>query len=179
LFLTTKERHKFKKVIDSLPVPQRLFCRLLYYTGCKPGEATTFFPNQVCAESRTILLGNTGENLSERSVPVPPALIMELSVHFQTPSNIDRPLWAMSRAKGWRIINATMNQAGISGRHATSTGLRHSFAISCLEIWPRVSFSQIQRWLGHRSLDLTLSYLKAFVLTDEIDPNLEDLWNHF
>jgi site-specific recombinase XerD len=180
LFLTTQERRQFRKAMDSLSVPQRLFCRLLYYTGCKVGEATTFFPHQVRNGDGTILLGNTGEKLSERSIPVPPALIMEFSIHFSTSKMmVNRPLWSMSRSKGWRIVNEAMNQAGIFGKHATPTGLRHSFAISCLEMWPKISFSQIQGWLGHRSLDLTLSYFKAFALADEIDGNLEDLWSYF
>jgi len=180
LFLTTQERRQFRTTINKLPVQQRLFCRILYYTGCKIGEATTFLPNQLCAEDGTILLGNKGEHLSERLVPVPPALMMEFSIHFPTSKMMaNRPLWSISRSKGWRIVNEAMDQAGISGKHATPTGLRHSFAISCLEMWPKISLSQIQRWLGHRSLDLTLSYYKAFASADEVDANLEDLWSHF
>ena len=82
----------------------------------------------------------------------------------------------MSRTKGGRFINAAMTEAGIIGKHATPTGLRHSFAISCLELWPRIPFKQIQKWMDHKNIDLTLSHFNAF--TNEIE-NMEMLWDHF
>jgi integrase len=179
LFLTTEERHQFRNIIDSLDSQQRLFCRLLYYTGCKVSEATKFFPDQIHDQNGHILLGGSGENLAERFVPVPPALIMELSIHYPLHRRTsNRPLWSMSRTKGWRIVSGAMGQAGIHGKQATPTGLRHSFAISCLEIWPKIPFDQIQKWLGHRSLDLTLSYFKAFTQSGKFE-GMEPLWSHF
>ena len=179
LFLTTEERHQFRYTIDTLDIPQRLFCRFLYYTGCKVSEATNLFPNQICESKSNILLGSSGEKLVERLIPVPPALIMELSIHYPLQRRTaNQPLWSMSRSKGWRIVTKAMTQAGIHGKHATPTGLRHSFAISCLEVWPKISFEQIQQWLGHRNIDLTLSYCKAFNQGGETK-NMDDLWSYF
>lgn len=178
LFLTTEERHKFRCAVGTLDTPQRLFCRLLYYTGCKISEAINLHPYQINGANQTILLEKAGDRLTTRHVPVPPALIMELSVYFPPHEiNVNRPLWSMSRSTGWRIVNEAMGLAGIHGRHATSQGLRHSFAISCLELWPKISLSQIQQWLGHSSVELTLSYYKAFDQNVEND-NLEFLWSY-
>lgn len=179
LFLTTKERHLFRQTIGTLDTPQRHFCRLLYYSGCKLSEATTLFPHQICESKQSILLGSSGRNLAERMVPVPPALVMELSIHFPPHTrSANKPLWSMSRSKGWRIVTRAMSQAGIHGKYANPKGLRHSFAISCLELWPKISLKQVQRWLGHRSIDLTLSYYKAFDHNVEIE-HMEELWNCF
>jgi integrase len=177
LFLTTEERHRFRSATSTLDIIERAFCRFMYYTGCKLGEGLDIYPNQIIARDGFFLIKN-GEMLLERSIPVPPALQLELSIYFnlQTRSGT-RPLWTMSRTKGWRIICKVMKKSGIKGKHATPTGLRHSFAISCLEVCPQIPLSQIQKWLGHKSLDLTLSYFKAFRHDEEIK-NLDHLWEH-
>jgi len=178
LFLTTEERHQFRDTMHSLDTLQRVFCRLMYYTGCKLHEAVEFYPNQVKARDGYVLLGTKGKNLLERFVPIPPAFNMELSIYLrpQTRSG-SRPLWTMSRTTGWRLINDAMNKSGIRGKQATPTGLRHSFAISCFEVSPRIPLDHIRKWMGHRKPDLTASYLKAFQ-QDEIE-SLRRLWNHF
>jgi integrase len=108
-------------------------------------EGIKFHFEQIHSANGTILFSNEGQRLLVRHVPVPPALIIELSISFQ--SNRTSSHWPqkpISRAKGWRIINAAMKFAGITGKRATSTGLRHSFAISCFEIWPQISLHQVQ-----------------------------------
>ncbi len=68
-----------------------------------------------------------------------------------------------------------MKKAGITGRQATPIGLRHSFAISCLELWPQISIQQIQKWMGHKNINSTISYFKAFKPIMKIE-NMDVLW---
>ncbi|SHN91343.1 hypothetical protein BHECKSOX_1653 [Bathymodiolus heckerae thiotrophic gill symbiont] len=178
LFLTTDERHKFRETIHTLSTQQRLFCRLLYYTGCKINEAVAFLPEHINEQKSSILLGYKGKMLSERYVPIPPAFSIELAIYLK-PRNgfMQDPQLSFSRTKGWRLIKDVMNKSGIHGKQATPTGLRHSFAISCLEVTPPIPIERIQKWMGHKSSDLTVSYLEAF--QQDEDKSLELLWKHF
>ncbi|WP_293268959.1 site-specific integrase [Neptunomonas sp.] len=162
LFLTTEERHRFRNAVASLDTIERCFCRTLYYTGCKISEALVIYPNQVNIRQGTIRLGGNQKKLRERLVPIPQIFSIELQVYLLANITAEhRPLWSFSRITGYRYIKKVMRKAGIEGGYATPNGLRHSFAISCLEVNPRVPIKFIQQLLGHKSIDLTLSYLKA------------------
>jgi len=98
--------------------------------------------------------------------------------YFQSQLQADyRALWEISRASGWRWLKEAMNKSGIHGKHATPTGLRHSFAISCLEVYTRIPLNYIKNWMGHRDVFLTASYLTTFQ-QEEADC-LKYLWDHF
>ncbi len=108
LFLTTKERHRFKKVVDTMDTKPRIFCRMLYYTGCKVSEATIVFPDQLYVKNGHILLGVRVGNLSKRFIPLPSVFSIEISTYFPRQENLsNQPVWLMSRSTGWRIIKKT------------------------------------------------------------------------
>lgn len=178
LFLTTEERYKFRDAVASLDIIERCFCRMLYYTGCKVSEALIMFPHQIDIREGTVRLGRNTKHLRDRLAPIPQVFNIELQVYLRTNITAEhRPLWEFSRPTGYRHIKKAMKKAGIEGPHATPMALRHSFAVSCLEINPRVSIRFLQSLLGHKSIDVTMSYLKA-VRSDDYDSCMKKVWEH-
>ncbi len=55
------------------------------------------------------------------------------------------------RKKSWK--------ANIEGVHACPKGLRHSFAIHCLE--KGIPLNLVSKWMGHSSLEVTAIYANA------------------
>lgn len=177
LFLTTDERHKFRQTLLTLNTKQRLFCRLMYYTGCKIAEAIVFLPEHIDRQNNCILLGKNGKYLLERHVPVPAAFTIELVTYLiQKNEPNTSTLLSISRAQGWRLIKDAMSKSGIEGKHATPTGLRHSFAISCLEMNPPIPIEHIQKWMGYSQANMVSSYLSAF--KQDEDESIKKLWEY-
>ena len=52
-----------------------------------------------------------------------------------------------------------MKEAEIYGTKATPKGIRHGFAIYCLE--EQIPINLISKWMGHSSLEVTETYKKA------------------
>ena len=178
LFLTTGERHQFREATGSLQTMEGIFCRFLYYTGCKLSEASEVYPDQINYQNGQVRFHGNGERLKARTVPVPPLFCIEISTYLRGElQNTSNPLWSISRATGWRLIKKVMKNAGITGQQATPTGLRHSFAISCLEMSPPIPLHVLQGWIGHRRLELTASYLNAFKYNET--EYLKQLWNYY
>ena len=65
----------------------------------------------------------------------------------------------MSRATASRRVDGVMQVAKISGIQACPKGLRHAFAIACLEM--QIPLNLISKWLGHSSVITTAIYANA------------------
>ena len=52
-----------------------------------------------------------------------------------------------------------MKKANVEGVQATPKGLRHGFAIHCLE--KQVPLNILSKWMGHSSLEVTAIYANA------------------
>jgi integrase len=50
-----------------------------------------------------------------------------------------------------------MDKAGIIGAQACPKGLRHGFALRCIE--NNIPITMIRTWMGHASLETTAVYL--------------------
>ncbi len=178
LFLTTDERHVLKKLLYGLSPEIRIYFRLLYYTGCKASEALLFSPNQIVRNKSEVILGISGKKLQKRIVPIPQALHFEMITHIGTRSlSSVKPILDKSRTQAYRFGKEIFNKANIIGPQATCTGLRHSFAISCLEMSPPVPLSQIQKWMGISDIRYASSYFEAFRY-DEYQ-NINRVWEYF
>ncbi len=68
-------------------------------------------------------------------------------------------IWTWTRNTGYLKVMAVMNKAGISGIHACPKGLRHSFAIHCLE--KNIPLNLVSKCMGHSSLEITAIYANA------------------
>jgi integrase/recombinase XerD len=106
----------------------RLFCRLLYYSGCRLSEGLALTPRLLDTEAlRVVFRTLKRRRLVYRAVPIPATLMRDLLALARASAPDDR-LFPWSRQTGWRHIKALMQIAGITGPQATPKGLRHQFA---------------------------------------------------
>jgi integrase/recombinase XerD len=150
------------------PRAVRTLCGVLAFTGCRISEALALTIERVDLNAGTIVL----ESLKKRrrgvfrAVPVPPALLDTLDdVHgvHEAQSRPDRGagvrLWTWGRTTAWRRVCEVMDDAGLSGLHATPKGLRHGVGV--LAVQNGIALNLVQRWLGHAQLSTTAIYADA------------------
>ena len=115
--------------------------------------------------------------IQEWTVPVPELFLIEIHHYFKAQLTVEQtPLWSVSRHLVWRIVKHAMKMANINGVQATPTGMRHSFAIACLETKPPIPLHILQGWLGHRNYELTCSYLPAITIDEDEQTYAKRLW---
>lgn len=144
---------------------QRAFCLTLFYTGCRISEALNLTWKSVDLGEETLVLRTLKQRRDDRyrAVPVPPELLTLLEAR-PSEDSADSPIWKFCRATGWKLIRSRMAVAGLSGIRATPKGLRHSFAITCIQ--NQVPLPTVQKWMGHARVETTAIYLD-FVGEDE------------
>ena len=169
-YLSAQERARFLSAAERLDNPaHHTFCAMLYWTGCRPGEARAMSAVQIDLEARAVIIGTLKKRGREkgrhfRSVPVPDEFLALLDrVHGisalqrgEDPRCFYR-LWPYSRTKAWRLVHDVMTGAGITGVRASARGLRHSYGVKAA--MTQVPITRIKSWLGHASLETTEIYL--------------------
>lgn len=156
-YLTKAEGVKFLLSASRRIVSERLFCEVIHFTGCRISEALSLTRDDIDpAESvlRIRCLKKRNKEITRR-VPLPNRLTKELR-SLARESTTDR-LWNFSRTTGWRIIKNVMEDADITGIHATTKGLRHGFGVR--GAMGKVPVNVIQRWMGHADPNTTAIYL--------------------
>ena len=171
-YLSGPERIRFYDSLDALDDPKdRTFCKMLYWTGCRPSEALGMSAlsidlSEVMVIIRSLKKHGKMKGRHFRCVPLRNEFIQELdAVHglheaqARSDHGAGTPLWRFSRTTGWRRCNKVMSAAGISGVKASARGLRHTLGVhAAVTMIPE---SRIQTWLGHESLETTGIYLTA------------------
>lgn len=146
----------------------RTFCLVLAHTGCRISEALALNAGSVDLSARTISFQTLKQRgrIAYRAVPVPDSVLdaLELVHAIRKAQRAKRrgspvPLWSWGRTQAWNHVKAAMDEAGISGPHASPKGLRHGFGVRAATKTrqPRM----VQKWLGHRSLETTAIYMDA------------------
>lgn len=162
-YLNSAERHRFEAAAQDMPPEMRLFCLVLLWSGCRISEALAITPMAVDREARAIAfvtLKRRRRNVV-RQIPMPPALIDELTEAFNLPEREKDAheraarLWNWNRTTAWRHVKAAMRLAGVSASAAMPKGLRHGFGVAAFQAVPP---HLVQRWLGHASLRTTAIY---------------------
>jgi integrase len=133
------------------------------WSGCRISEALAISALAVDRATGTISLLTLKRRSSGRirQVPLPRALIDDLSLIFDLPirerdaHRAAERLWGWSRTTGWRHVKTVMKCAEISGTAAMPKGLRHAFGVAAFQLVPP---HMVQRWLGHASLRTTAIY---------------------
>jgi len=171
-YLSRAEGQKFLEQVVRLPTLNALFCLILYYTGCRISEALGLCRSDFDSEMKVILIRSLKkrDRRETRRIPVPEFLVKELM--NVAAFNEDQRLWPFSRTTGWRIIKSVMREAGISGIHATSKGLRHGFGVR--SAMGQIPVSLIQGWMGHADSATTAIYLA--VRDEEERTLMEKTW---
>jgi integrase/recombinase XerD len=95
-----------------------------------------------------------------RSVPVPEAFLDVLDlVHGIREGHAKGRLWGWTRKTGYNHITAVMRKAALSGPQATPKGLRHGYAVACIE--KGIQLNIVQELLGHAQMTTTAIYAHA------------------
>ncbi len=177
LYLTADERKSFLEAAKEEEPENRLFCFLVHYTGCRPTEALELTAERILVKEKEIVFRTIKKrkldsfgNLKKpkyRHIPVPEDLIDHLDFAFRVrkrqkkTSDAVKPLWIMSRATSWRMVKRVMERAGISGKQATTKGLRHGFGIAMLAGDRPMPLNILRDLMGHAESKTTEIYLQA------------------
>lgn len=163
-YLNTAEARRFLAAIRTMATPQRLFCEVLFYTGCRISEALELTPRRLDRDDKRIIFRTLKRRkLVYRAVPAPARMMRELATLAHALGS-DEPLFPWCRVTGWRIVKEVMERARIAGPQASPKGLRHAFGIHAIEV--RIPEPTLQRWMGHARARTTRIYT-VFDGTDE------------
>ncbi len=175
-YLSQDERKRFCKALDVIDDPkERLFCEMIYWTGCRPTEARNLIPFQIDPNEYAVVirsLKKRGELKGRhfRPVPVPVDFIERLDEEFGIRDALrlaaqgnsrkaTQKLWPFGRTKGWGLVNTVMRAANVYGVKGCARGLRHTLGVQGAV--SKVPDAKLQSWLGHATLETTAIYMNA------------------
>jgi integrase/recombinase XerD len=169
-YLTEEERKAFLRVTQKSDRETRTFCSVIYYTGCRISEALALTPKQFDFSNKTIIFETLKKRRTGvyRSVPVPPELLDTLDMVYglrevqrrQQTSELNKPVWSLSRTSAWRLIKGLMDDADIQdGPHKMPKGLRHAYGIHALN--SGIPLNLLSKWMGHSTMEVTAIYANA------------------
>lgn len=174
-YLTPSERRKFEAAALRAEGMSGTFCLMLLHTGCRITEAVNLRTRHIDFEGKGVIF----ETLKQRKrgiyrfVPLPEDFLNMLNMVHDLRKRTqgkdkDLFIWTtkwQERRKQWTRKTAyskvmeVMHEAGLEGVHATPKGLRHGFAIACLD--KGVPLNMVQKWMGHSSITTTAIYANA------------------
>ena len=167
-YLNTRERRLFFQVTQNWQcLEDQTFAQTLLYTGCRISEALELTPQSIDYSEQTLIFRTLKQRqaIRYRAIPVPKALLDNILRQInETHINNDSPLWWFSRTTGYNRIKDLMKEAGIKGEMAMPKGLRHTYAINCIQ--EKIDFFRVKKWMGHTKAEATSIYLD-FVGEDE------------
>jgi integrase/recombinase XerD len=174
-YLNAVERKAFQGATRKIPDhADRAFCLVLFYCGCRISEGLNVLVERVDLSARALTFETMKrrERGHFRSVPIPDCLIETLRklINGRSP---DERVWTFSRPTAYRLIKNVMQIAAISGAMGSPKGLRHGFAIACIE--QKIPLTTIKKWLGHSRLETTAIYLD--VMENEERQLAQRLWS--
>lgn len=160
-YLNKSERERFIHAINNESAADiRLFCRILFDTGCRISECleTTIANFDLDSGYIYIRCLKKRKNNVFRRIPLSPQLLEEIQhwLHFHAIEKETQPLWNWSRMTAYRHVCRVMKMAGIASKLASPRTLRHTFAVNALEVG--VPMNLVQRWLGHADWKTTAIY---------------------
>lgn len=175
-YLTETERQAFRRAALAVEPLAASFALTLLLTGCRISEALALTGNRVDFAQGML----TFESLKKRrrgvyrSVPVPDDyLAMLREAHALADWQASDRLWKWSRSTASVRVAELMLAAGVKGAPASAKGLRHGFAVACIELG--IPLNVVQKWLGHAHLSTTAIY--AAVVGEEERRLAARLWN--
>ncbi len=164
LYLNLEERKAFYEASKRQPDKVKTLCQLLYYTGCRVSEALKLTADRVDTAAGEIVIQSLKKRSTTphyRPIPVPMEFMNDLAVVHALKSQIKNRLWTWSRSHTWRLVKATMIEAGINPDmpYSTGKGLRHAFGIHAVS--SGVPLNIVQLLMGHASMSTTAIYVDA------------------
>jgi integrase len=167
-YLTPSERERFYTATSEVSKDWRMFGLMLYYTGCRISEALNLQVKDLDYTASAVTFNTLKQRRDDvyRQVPLPEKFLTALDNSFdlkklQKKSSKIRNgyIWGWERKNGYLVIKKIMAQAELEGIQATPKGLRHGFAIACLD--KGLPLNMVQKWMGHSSIVTTAIYANA------------------
>jgi integrase len=160
-YLIASERRRFRTAAEQLASQrEKAFCLSVFYTGCRISEALALTTDRVDLSAKTLIFRTLKQrtHLRYRTIPIPDSLVRLMEELIEPGQHTKKVrIWPISRTKGWRTLKSVMDEAEIRGIQATPKGLRHGFAVACVE--KEIPLSTIQKWMGHARAANTAIYL--------------------
>ena len=160
-YLNRVELRQFFECTKNQPLPKKLFCQLLLYTGARIAEVHNLTTAHIDFLNQTVIL----ETLKKRKrgffreLPIPEFLLTELKSYLEgldLKENEPQKLWDFSLRTASRYVKAVMIEAGIEDTRRSSKSLRHGYAVRSVQ---KVPLTLVSKWLGHYELETTRIYL--------------------
>lgn len=166
-YLVAEERKRFVEQAKQADHETRTFCFLLYYTGMRISEGLNILVPHIDYDNKAITIESLKKRKKGiyRQVPVPNSFLDELNLihnlkkRQRLKGERKKKVWEWARNTAYLKVKGVMNKANIEGIQATSKGLRHGFAIHCLE--KQIPLNMVSRWMGHSSMEITAIYANA------------------
>lgn len=167
-YLTPEERELFRQATGEVSRDWRMFGLMLYFTGCRLSEALNIKVKDVDFAAGAVTIGTLKQRRSGvyRQVPLSPDFINSLDNSFdlrtlqkKNSKTRNQYIWGWSRKNGYLVIKRIMEAAELEGLGAMPKGLRHAFAIACLD--KDIPLNMVQKWMGHSSIKTTAIYANA------------------
>ena len=172
-YLNAAERKRFLASVSVLENPSdQTFVQMVYWSGCRPSEALKRMAalhidlDEASVVIRSLKKRGAQKGRHFRVMPLPRHFVERLDeVHGVRQAQRHKDggesavLWPFSRTRGWQIMGAVMDAAGLTGAKACARGLRHSLGICAIAT--KVPETRLQSWLGHSSLESTSVYVNA------------------
>jgi len=167
LYLTPSEREQFCQATDHVSKDKRMLGLMLANTGCRISEGLSVKVKDIDFSSGAVTFRSLKQRKSNvyRQVPLSDDYLKSLdnAYDLRLLQKRSKPrneyIWGWSRQYGHAIIKEIMAIAGLQGIAATPKGLRHAFAIACLD--KSVPLNMVQKWMGHARLENTVIYANA------------------
>ena len=138
-----------------LPFNEAIFCKTLYFTGCRISECLMLGPSNLDFNENTLRIRTLKKRgkIHVRRIPIPQGLSRDLQ---KIESSSDQ-FWSFSRTTAWRDVKAVVMASGVKGPHACPKGLRHGFGVRA--VLAGIPITKIQKWMGHSNIKTTAIYL--------------------
>ncbi len=184
-YLNRAERQAFLEATKQQEAKKKYYCQLLYYTGCRLSEALEVSYDKINFEQGFVQIRtlkqkkHKGTSAGNRFNELPDSYLNEIQGFYATVRG-RRPhakassesLWPISDRQARNYVTEVMAAAGITGKKASSRGLRHSMGVM-LAI-DKVPVNIIQKVLGHASIRNTMIYLD--IIGDERRQMVSQTW---
>ena len=181
-YLTAEEQGRFMAAANAHERAEvRTLCLTLAYTGCRISEALELTADRIDLPDKSITFRTLKQRdkVKYRSVPCPDTLIdaLELTHRVRKAQRTKAKgkttsLWSWGRTQATKHVWAVMEDADISGDHATPKGLRHGFGVR-MAIQTR-NPRLVQKLLGHSNLETTAIYMD--LVGDEARAEVVGAW---
>lgn len=166
-YVTPEEREQFYNATGAVAKDWRMFGLMLYYTGCRLSEALNIKVKDIDFSSGAVTIRSLKQRSDDiyRQVPLSDEYLRDLDNSFDLRilQRRSKPrnsyIWGWGRKHGYTVIKDIMSKAELTGIQATPKGLRHGFAIACLN--KGLPLNMVQKWLGHSKIETTAIYANA------------------